>query len=62
MTGEYLLMNRELPMLRFTCERNAFDEPEFYETEWLTELRSIRENRLDLLTSLVQRRIGLILK
>ena len=62
MTGEYLLMNRELPMLRFTCERNAFDEPEFRENKWLTELRPIRENRLDLLTSLVQRRIGLILK
>ena len=38
---EYELMNRDVPVLRFTCERNAFDEPEFAETEWLTELRPI---------------------
>ena len=62
MKREYMLMNQNRPVLRFCCERNAFDEPEFYETEWLTELRSIRKNRLDLLTSLVQRRIDLILK
>ena len=41
MTREYMLMNRDLPMLRFTCERNAFDEPEFTENEWLTDLRPI---------------------
>ena len=41
MTREYVLMNRDLPMLRFTCERNAFDEPEFIENEWLTDLRPI---------------------
>ena len=41
MTREYVLMNREAPMLRFACERNAFDEPEFFELEWLTELRPI---------------------
>ena len=28
MTREYVLMNRDLPVLRFACERNAFDEPE----------------------------------
>ena len=27
MTREYVLMNRDMSMLRFTCERNAFDEP-----------------------------------
>ena len=41
MKREYELMNRDVPVLRFTCERNAFDEPEFAETEWLTELRPI---------------------
>ena len=46
MKREYVLMNRELPMLRFTCERNAFDEPEFMEDEWLTELRPIGYGRL----------------
>ena len=46
MTREYVLMNRDLPMLRFSCERNAFDEPEFFELEWLTELRPIGYGRL----------------
>ena len=46
MTREYVLMNRELPMLRFACERNAFDEPEFSELEWLTELRPIGYGKL----------------
>lgn len=41
MTREYVLMNREAPVLRFLCERNAFDEPEFTEIEWLTALRPI---------------------
>ena len=41
MTREYVLMNKNVPMLRFTCERNAFDEPEFAEIEWMTELRPI---------------------
>ena len=41
MTREYVLMNKDVPMLRFTCERNAFDEPEFAEIEWMTELRPI---------------------
>lgn len=34
-------MNRDVPVLRFQCERNAFDEPEFSEIRWLTELRPI---------------------
>lgn len=41
MAREYLLMNKDVSMLRFTCERNAFDEPEFAEIEWMTELRPI---------------------
>ena len=46
MTREYILMNRDLPVLRFVCERNAFDEPEFMESEWLTELRPIGYGKL----------------
>ena len=41
MTREYVLMNQATPMLRFSCKRNAFDEPEFEEIEWATELRPI---------------------
>ena len=47
MTREYILMNRDVPVLRFTCERNAFDEPEFTENGWLTELRPIGYGKLD---------------
>ena len=46
MTREYVLMNRDVPVLRLSCERNAFDEPEFFELEWLTELRPIGYGRL----------------
>ena len=41
MKREFILMDQELPMLCFFCERNVFDEPEFSEAEWLTELRPI---------------------
>lgn len=41
MKREYVLMNRRRPVLRFTCERNAFDEPEFAPLEWLSDLRPI---------------------
>ena len=41
MKTEYVLMNQAAPMLRFSCERNAFDEPEFAEIEWLTELQPV---------------------
>lgn len=41
MIREYLLMNRDTLVLRFVCERNVFDEPEFTELEWLTPLRPI---------------------
>ena len=46
MAREYVLMNRDLPVLRFACERNAFDEPEFMELEWLNELRPIGYDKL----------------
>ena len=46
MIREYVLMNRDLPVLRFACERNAFDEPEFMENEWLTDLRPIGYGKL----------------
>ncbi len=46
MKREYLLMNRTQPMLRFSCERNAFDEPEFAELAWLTALRPIGYHNL----------------
>ena len=41
MTREYALMNRDSRVLRFACERNIFDEPEFTELEWMTPLRPI---------------------
>ena len=34
MKTEYVLMNKGRQVLRFLCERNAFDEPEFSELEW----------------------------
>ncbi len=40
-TNEYLLLNKGRPMLSFRCVRNEFDEPEFFENEWLTALRPI---------------------
>ena len=41
MIREYILLNRAEPVLCFSCERNAFDEPEFSEREWLAEIRPI---------------------
>ena len=41
MVREYELMNLDSRVLRFVCERNIFDEPEFTELEWLTPLRPI---------------------
>ena len=38
---EYLLMNKDRPVLLFACERNIFDEPEFTEIQWFSELRPI---------------------
>ena len=47
MEREYLLMNRELPLLRFSCARNAFDEPEFAECAWLADCRPIGYESLE---------------
>lgn len=50
MRTEYVLMNQTTPTLRFSCERNIFDEPEAAEIEWLTRLRPIDyENLSDFL-------------
>lgn len=37
----YILLNQDSPMLEFHCQRNEFDEPEFFEDQWLTDLRPI---------------------
>lgn len=37
----YILMNQDTPVLRFHCIRNAFDEPEFFEDQWLVDYRPI---------------------
>ena len=47
MRTEYILMNQTVPMLCFSCERNFFDEPEFAEIAWLTELRPIGYGNLN---------------
>lgn len=38
---EYILMNQDAPVLEFTCRRNEFDEPEFFEGTWHTDYRPI---------------------
>lgn len=40
-SGEYILLNKDVPMLEFHCQRNEFDEPEFFEDHWHTTLRPI---------------------
>ena len=47
MGKEYILMNQDQFVLRFVCERNAFDEPEFTEIAWLTDLRPIGYSNLE---------------
>lgn len=39
--NEYVLLNKDVPMLDFRCYRNEFDEPEFSELQWHTDLRPI---------------------
>ena len=46
MKREFILMNKAHPLLRFLCERNVFDEPEFSELEWLSEVRPIGYGKL----------------
>ena len=36
MAREYILMSQTLPLQRFSCERSAFDETEFAESERLS--------------------------
>lgn len=38
---EYILLNKDVPILEFHCRRNDFDEPEFFEDYWHTDLRPI---------------------
>lgn len=37
----YILMNKDVPLLEFRCQRNEFDEPEFFEGQWLIASRPI---------------------
>ena len=39
--NEYLLMNKDRPVLSFLCSRNVFDEPEFQELFWHVPYRPI---------------------
>ena len=39
--AQYILMNRDVPVLDFLCQRNEFDEPEFSELQWHTSRRPI---------------------
>ena len=34
MSNEYVLMNKDVPVLSFLCERNEFEEPTFRELFW----------------------------
>ena len=38
---EYVLMNKDVPVLSFLCERNEFDEPIFQELFWHVAYRPI---------------------
>lgn len=38
---EYCLMNKDTLVLTFLCRRNAFDEPEFTELGWASDLRPL---------------------
>ena len=38
---QYVLLNKDDPVLAFYCQRNDFEEPEFFEDQWLTSLRPI---------------------
>lgn len=40
--AEYILLNKDNPILRFACERDdLLNESACYELEWLSELRPI---------------------
>ena len=40
-SGQYLLMNKDVCMLRFSCTHNEFREVLFAEEEWLVQYRPI---------------------
>ncbi len=42
----YLLLNKDVPVLRFSCIRNAFEEVECRELEWLTERKPLGYHNL----------------
>ena len=46
---DYLLLNRDVPMLTCYCRRSEYDEPEFFEDRWLTSLRPIGHRNLSAL-------------
>ena len=43
---EYLLLNKDTPILRFFCVRNVFEEVECRELEWLSETRPLAYHNL----------------
>lgn len=43
---EYLLLNKDAPVLRFSCIRNEFEEVECRELEWLAETRPLAYHNL----------------
>jgi len=48
----YLLLNKDTPVLRFSCQRNAFDEVECHELAWLSEVKPLGySNPTDYLTA-----------
>ena len=50
---EYLLMNKDTPLLEFSCIHNVFGETECREESWLSELRPFGYVEL---TSFLERR------
>jgi hypothetical protein len=38
---DYVLLNKDVPILLFHITQNDFDEPEFHEDQWLTDLRPL---------------------
>ncbi len=47
MSNHYVLLNRDEPVLDFLCRRNEFNEPEFFELQWHTDIRPIGYLNLD---------------
>ena len=51
--NEYLLMNKDRPVLSFLCSRNEFDEPSFQELFWHVAYRPVG---YETLTGFLERR------